>query len=68
MKIKKMKMCTLCYFHLDTRQCWALGKVPISGIRGCELAHSSLLHNILQDEEVMMLSTSAGMGGGQEPH
>jgi hypothetical protein len=41
-----------------------LGRIPVCRIKGCALAHSSLLHDGLQNEEVMMVSASAGMEGG----
>ncbi len=65
--MKKRELCTLCFRHLDTKPCWSRGKVASCGIKGCALAHSSLLLDGLQNEDVMMMvSTSTRIAGGQE--
>jgi hypothetical protein len=39
----------LCFRHLDTKRCWSLGKVDSCRVRGRMRAHSSLLHDVLQN-------------------
>jgi hypothetical protein len=48
--VMKRELCTLYFRHLDTKRCWSLGKVTSCRVKGCTLAHSSLLHDILQNE------------------
>ncbi len=52
----RRELCILCFRHLDTKRCWSLGKVDNCNVRGCARAHSSLLHDVLQNEEVLMVS------------
>ncbi len=60
--VRRRELCILCFRHLDTKRCWSLGKVDNCGVRGCARAHNSLLHDVLQNEEVMMVSALPGMG------
>jgi hypothetical protein len=60
--VRRRELCILCFGHLDTKRCWSLGKVDNCGVRGCARAHNALLHDVLQNEEVMMVSALPGMG------
>ncbi len=65
--VRKRELCILCFRHLDTKRCWSLGKVESCGVKGCTRAHNALLHDVLQNEEVMMVSAFPGTGRGAEP-
>ncbi len=39
---------------------WTLGKVNNCNVRGCGRGHNYLLHDVLQNEEVMMVSALLG--------
>ncbi len=58
--VRPRELCILCFRHLDTKRCWSLGKVDSCNVRGCGRAHSSLLHDVLQNEEVLMVSALPG--------
>ncbi len=60
--VRRRELCILCFRHLDTKRCWSLGKVDNCGVRGCSRAHNPLLHDVLQNEEVMMVSALPGKG------
>jgi hypothetical protein len=60
--VRRRELCILCLRHLDTKRCWYLGKVDNCGVRQCARAHNALLHDVLQNEEVMMVSALPGMG------
>ncbi len=45
---------------MDTKRCWSLGKVSNCNVRGCGRGHNYLLHDVLQNEEVMMVSALPG--------
>jgi hypothetical protein len=64
--VRKTELCILCFRHLDRKRCWSLGKVDSCGVRACMRAHSSLLHDVLQNEEVMMVSAFQRTGGVAE--
>jgi hypothetical protein len=59
--VRRRELCILCFRHLDTKRCWSLGKVDNCGVRGCARPHNSLLDDVLQNEEVMMVSALPGM-------
>jgi len=61
--VRRRELCILCFQHLETKRCWSLGKVDNCGVRGCSRAHNALLHDVLQNEEVMMVSALPGKGG-----
>ncbi len=46
----RRELCILCFRHLDTKRY----------VRGCGRGHNSLLHDVLQNEEVMMVSALPG--------
>jgi hypothetical protein len=54
----RKELCTFCFCHLDTKHCWFLGKMSVCRVKGYGFAHSPLLHDVLQNEEVMVLSAS----------
>ncbi len=54
--VRRRELCILCFRHLDTKRCWSLGKVSNCNVRGCGRGHNYLLHDVLQNEEVMMVS------------
>jgi hypothetical protein len=58
--VRRRELCILCFRHLDTKRCWSLGKVDNCIIRGCGRAYSFLLHDVLQNEEVLMVSALPG--------
>jgi hypothetical protein len=58
--VPRRELCILCFRHLDTKRCWSLGKVDICNVRGCGRAHNYLLHDVLQNEEVLMVSALPG--------
>jgi hypothetical protein len=60
--VRRRELCILCFRHLDTKRCWSLGKVDNCGVRGCSRAHNPLLHDVLENEEVMMVSALPGKG------
>ncbi len=55
-KVEEKRLCKLCFRHLDTKRCWSLGKLSNCNVRGCGRGHNYLLHDVLQNEEVMMVS------------
>ncbi len=65
--VRRRELCILCFGHLDTKRCWSLGKVDNCGVKGCARAHNALLHDVLQNEEVMMVSALPGKGREAEP-
>ncbi len=50
----------------DTKRCWSLGKLNNCNVRGCGRGHNYLLHDVLQNEEAMMVSAMPGQTGGRE--
>jgi hypothetical protein len=58
--VRCRELCILCFRHLDTKRCWSLGKVDNCNVRGCGRAHNYLLHDVLQNEEVLMVSALPG--------
>ncbi len=58
--VRCRELCILCFRHLDTKRCWSLGKVSNCNVRGCGRGHKYLLHDVLQNEEVMMVSALPG--------
>jgi hypothetical protein len=58
--VRRRELCILCFRHLDTKRCWSLGKVNNCNVRGCGRAHNYLLHDVLQNEEVFMVSALPG--------
>ncbi len=54
--VRRRELCILCFRHLDTKRCWSLGKVNNCNVRECGRAHNNLLHDVLQNEEVLMVS------------
>jgi hypothetical protein len=58
--VRRRELCILCFRHLDTKRCWSLGKVDNCNVRGCGRAHNYLLHDVLQNEEVLMVSALPG--------
>jgi hypothetical protein len=65
--VRRRELCILCFRHLDTKRCWSLGKVDNCGVRGCSRAHNSLLHDVLQNKEVMMVSALPGRVSEPDP-
>jgi hypothetical protein len=65
--VRKRELCILCFRHLDTKQRWSLGKVDNCGVKGCARAHNALMHYVLQNKEVMMVSALPGIGREAEP-
>jgi hypothetical protein len=65
--VRRRELCILCFRHLDTKRCWSLGKLSNCNVRGCGRGHNYLLHDVLQNEEVMMVSAMPSRTGGQEP-
>jgi hypothetical protein len=63
--VRRRELCILCFRHLDTKRCWSLGKVSNCNVRGCGRGHNYLLHDVLQNEEVMMVSALPGRTSGQ---
>jgi hypothetical protein len=53
---RRRELWILCFRHLDTKRCWSLGKIDNCSVRGCGRAHNVLLHDVLQNEEVLMVS------------
>jgi hypothetical protein len=39
------------------------GKMPVCRVKGCRMAHNALLHDVLEDEEVMKVSASLHTSG-----
>ncbi len=64
--VRRRELCILCFRHLDTKRCWSLGKVDNCNVRGCGRAHNYLLHDVLQNEEVLMVSALPGRVGEPE--
>ncbi len=66
--VRRRELCILCFRHLDTKRCWSLGKVSNCNVRGCGRGrrHNYLLHDVLQNEEVTMVSALPGRTSGQE--
>jgi hypothetical protein len=58
--VRRRELCILCFRHLGTKRCWSLGKVDNCNVRGCGRAHNYLLHDVLQNEEVLMVSALPG--------
>ncbi len=58
--VRRRELCILCFRHLDTKRCWSLGKVSNCNVRGCGRGHNYLLHDVLQNKEVMMVSALPG--------
>jgi hypothetical protein len=58
--VRRRELCILCFRHLDTKRCWSLGKVSNCNVQGCGRGHNYLLHDVLQNEEVMMVSALPG--------
>jgi hypothetical protein len=58
--VQRRELCIPCFRHLDTKRCWSLGKVDNCIVRGCGRGHNFLLHDVLQNEEVMMVSALPG--------
>jgi hypothetical protein len=46
-RVEEKDLCTLCFRHLATRDCWAKGKLPNCHIRGCGGQHGHLLRDAL---------------------
>ena len=64
--VRRRELCVLCFRHLDTKRCWSLGKLNNCNVRGCGRGHNYLLHDVLQNEEAMMVSAMPSQAGGQE--
>ncbi len=64
--VRRRELCVLCFRHLDTKRCWSLGKLSNCNVRGCGRGHNYLLHDVLQNEEAMMVSAVPSRTGGQE--
>ncbi len=58
--VRGRELCILCFRHLDTKRCLSLGKVDNCNVRGCGRAHNYLLLDVLQNEEVLMVSALPG--------
>jgi hypothetical protein len=64
--VRRRELCILCFRHLDTKRCWSLGKVSNCNVRGCGRGHNYLLHDVLQNKEVMMVSALPRRVNGPE--
>jgi hypothetical protein len=60
--VQRKELCTFCFRHLDTKQYWSVRKIPACGVNGSDLAHSSLLHDVLDRNEMLMVHASLGEG------
>jgi hypothetical protein len=60
-KVKERALCKLCFYHLETKDCWALGKVPNCDINNFCARNHPLLHEALVTGRAMLVQE---VGGG----